>query len=43
MGRFHGGAVMSGIIDCLCLVSFAVIGFTTVYRIDAAARRARKD
>lgn len=34
---------MPGLIDCLCLVSFAVVGFVTVYRIDAAARRARKD
>lgn len=34
---------MSGFVDCLCLVSFAVVGFATVHLIDAAARRARKD
>ena len=34
---------MSGLIDCLCLASFAVVGFYTAHRIDAAARAARKD
>ena len=34
---------MSGLIDCLALVSFAVVGFYTAHAIDAAARRGRKD
>ena len=34
---------MSGLIDCFCLASFAVVGLYTAHRIDAAARRGRKD
>lgn len=34
---------LDGLIDCLALVSFAVVGLWTAHLIDTAARRARKD
>lgn len=34
---------MSGLVDCLALVSFAVVGLWTAHLIDTAARRARKN
>lgn len=34
---------LSGFIDCICLLSFAVVGLYTAHLINTAARRGRKD
>jgi hypothetical protein len=34
---------LSGLVDCLCLLTFGATFLCTANRIDAAARRGRKD
>ena len=34
---------LSGLVDCLCFLTFGATFLWTAHRIDAAARRGRKD
>ncbi len=34
---------LSGVVDCLCLLTFGTAFLWAAHRIDAAARRGRKD
>lgn len=34
---------LSGLVDCLCFITFGAAFLWTAHRIDAAARRGRKD